>query len=75
MECCNYKKQLDKSDGAEGGTRTPMGLLPLDPETNDGVFAIFLYLYNYLDYKDFVCIHNIHKKAKYTQYKQYMDKK
>ena len=34
MESCNYKKQLGKSNGAEGGTRTPMGLLPLDPETS-----------------------------------------
>ena len=33
------EKTWIKIDGAEGGTRTPMGLLPLDPETNDGVFA------------------------------------
>ena len=39
VESCNYKKRHDKIYGAEGGTRTPMGLLPLDPETNDGVFA------------------------------------
>jgi hypothetical protein len=32
VESCNYKKRLDIIDGAEGGTRTPMGLLPLDPE-------------------------------------------
>ena len=61
VESCNCKKWLDKIYGAEGGTRTPVGLLPLDPETNDGVFANFLYLPNYLDYNGFVCIRNIQK--------------
>ena len=32
VESCNYKKRLEKIDGAEGETRTRMGLLPLDPE-------------------------------------------
>ena len=33
MESYNHMKRLNKSDGAEGGTRTLMGLLPLDPES------------------------------------------
>ena len=32
MESYNQLIRLAKIDGAEGGTRTPMGLLPLDPE-------------------------------------------
>jgi len=42
VKSCNYKKRLDKSDGAEGGTRTPMGLLPLDPEST-GVSMVLGY--------------------------------
>ena len=75
MESCNLMEKLEKIDGAEGETRTRMGLLPLDPETSGVVFANFLNLYNYPNFKDFVDIHNIQKITKYTQYKQYMDKK
>ena len=32
VESCNYKKRMEKIGGAEGETRTRMGLLPLDPE-------------------------------------------
>ena len=32
MESFNLLKRLEKTDGAEGETRTRMGLLPLDPE-------------------------------------------
>ena len=70
MESCNNKKRHDKIDGAEGGTRTPMGLLPLDPETNDGSSANQPYLHKYLDYNNFVWIHNIQKIPYYTQYSE-----
>ena len=63
-------KRLEKIDGAEGETRTRMGLLPLDPESSGVVFANYLFLFNYLDFQD---IHNIQNSTKYTQYKQYMD--
>ena len=62
-------KRLEKIDGAEGETRTRMGLLPLDPESSEVVFANCPFLFNYLDFKDFVDIHNIQKITKYTQYK------
>ena len=32
MESCNYKKKMEKIDGAEGEIRTRTGLPPLDPE-------------------------------------------
>ena len=32
MDGRNLMKRLEKIDGAEGETRTRMGLLPLDPE-------------------------------------------
>ena len=32
VESCNLMERLEKIDGAEGETRTRMGLLPLDPE-------------------------------------------
>jgi len=69
VESCNYKKRLEEIDGAEGETRTRMGLLPLDPESSEVVFANFLDLHNYLNFKDFGDIHNIQKITKYTQYK------
>ena len=59
--------------GAEGETRTRMGLLPLDPEPSEWVFGNSLYLCNYSIFKEFINIHNIQKMTKYTQYKQYMD--
>ena len=68
VESFNYKKKLDKIDGAEGEIRTRTGLPPLDPETSEWVFAILLNLDNYLIFKDFVDIHNIQKSTKYTQY-------
>ena len=68
MESCNYKKRMKKIDGAEGETRTRMGLLPLDPESSECVLANLLYLYNYFDFKDFPDIHNIQKTTEYTQY-------
>ena len=52
-------KRLDKIDGAEGEIRTRTGLPPLDPETTKWVFANCLFLFNYLDFKDFPDIHNI----------------
>ena len=52
VESCNYKKRMEKIDGAEGETRTRMGLLPLDPESSEVVFANPLDLYNYLNFKD-----------------------
>ena len=61
-------KRLGKIDGAEGETRTRMGLLPLDPETSEWFFANRLLLFNYLDFKDFPDIHNIQKATEYTQY-------
>ena len=68
VEICNCKKRLGKIDGAEGETRTRMGLLPLDPESSEWVFAIQLKFHNYLNFIDFVDIHNIQKNTRYTQY-------
>ena len=59
---------MEKLDGAEGETRTRMGLLPLDPESSEWVFANCLFLFNYLDFIDFADIHNIQKATEYTQY-------
>ena len=75
VENCNLVKRLEKIDGAEGETRTRMGLLPLDPESTEWVFGKWLNLCNYLIFKDFADIHNIQESTRYTQYKQYMDKK
>ena len=68
MEICNYKKRKKKIDGAEGEIRTRTGLPSLDPEACEWVFANLLYLDNYLNFKEFVDIHNIQKSTKYTQY-------
>ena len=61
-------KRMEKIDCAEGETRTRMGLLPLDPESSEVVFANYLSLFNYLIFKGFTDIHNIQKSTEYTQY-------
>ena len=68
VESSNLMERLGKRDGAEGETRTRMGLLPLDPESSEVVFANCPFLFNYLDFKDFADINNIQKSTRYTQY-------
>ncbi len=65
-------KRQKEMYGAEGETRTRMGLLPLDPEARRWVFGNWLNFYNYLNFKEFAIIRNIKMIAKYTQYTKKM---